>query len=193
MTDSSWLSEAEEGQTILGPDDRTGLRPTWISTRAELNQAEQTCIRRALTRLGSPTAETILDDLWLRGLHRRMFSDVWDWAGRYRQTQTNLGVEPTIVAMLVRDLVRDALAWPDEGVVIAVRFHHRLLVIHPFVNGNGRHARIAAGALSRALHGPALGWGIGLRDPELARRRYLAALRHADAGDLGPLIEIATT
>lgn len=192
MTDSSWLSEAEDGQTALDPDERIGLRPTWVSTRAELNQVEQTSIMRALSRLGQPTVDEILDDLWLRRLHSRMFGDIWSWAGRYRLTQTNLGVGPALIAPRLKDLVRDAQTWPDDPLVVAVRFRHLLLVIHPFVNGNGRHARIAASGLSRALGGPELGWGIGLADPAAARARYLAALRDADDGDLGPLVDVAT-
>lgn len=193
MTDSEALWDFEDGQTLLDPDDRVGLRQTWISTRADLNVAEQANILRALTRIGRPSAATILDDLWLKELHQRMFGEVWDWAGRYRRTLTNLGVEPHLIAARMRDLVLDAVAWQDEPLLVAVRFHHRLVVIHPFVNGNGRHGRAAATSLSRALDGPPLTWGIHLGEPANARRRYLEALRQADAGDIEPLVEFSTS
>ena len=193
MSSRGPIWDARDGQTALDPDDRIGLRQTWISTRADLDIAEQSNIRRALTGLGRPSAAVILDDLWLRDLHHRMFGEVWEWAGRYRRTLTNLGVEPHHIGPQVRDLVLDATAWRDDPVTVAARFHHRLVVIHPFVNGNGRHARIAAAALSRAHGGPALSWGIELGDTGVARRRYLDALRAADAGDLGPLVDFSTT
>jgi Fic-DOC domain mobile mystery protein B len=185
-----WSEEADDGQTVLDPDERVGLRQTWVSTRADLNSAEQENIRRALGRIGNPSAETILDDLWLTELHQRMFGDVWRWAGRYRRTLTNLGVEPGLIAPMVHDLVLDARAWPDDAITTAARFHHRLVAIHPFVNGNGRLARAAATCLSRALAGPDLTWGMGLGDAIVARRRYLDALRQADHGDLAALIDV---
>ena len=192
MSEPDWAEAVDDGQTILGPDDRVGLRQTWVSTRSDLNAAEQANIRRALSRVGRPPADRILDDLWLRDLHRRMFGDVWTWAGRYRQTLTNLGVEPHLIAPMMRDLVRDARAWPDDVTTVVARFHHRLVAIHPFVNGNGRMARAAATALSSALDGPDLTWGMQLADPRIARHRYLDALRRADDGDLAALIEVLT-
>ena len=193
VTDPEELWESVDGQTLLDPDDRVGLRQTWISTRADLNVAEQANIRRALTRIGRPSAATILDDLWLRDLHQRMFGEVWHWAGKYRRTLTNLGVEPHLIAPRMRDLVLDAIAWQDEPVLVAVRFHHRLVVIHPFVNGNGRHGRAAATSLSRSLDGPALTWGMHLGEPASARRHYLEALRRADSGDIEPLVDFSTS
>ena len=193
MSDAGDVWGFDDGQTFLDPDDRVGLRQTWVTTRADLNIAEQANFRRALTRVGQPSAKTILDDLWLRDLHRRMFGDVWGWAGRYRRTLTNLGVEPQLIAPQVRGLVLDAGAWRDDPLTVAVRFHHRLVVVHPFVNGNGRHARAVAATLSRALDGPTLTWGLELGDPSIARVRYLDVLRRADAGDLEPLIGFSTT
>lgn len=192
MSDSVWAVAGVDGQTVLDPDERAGLRATWVSTRADLNAAEQANIRRALGRIGSPSASVILDDLWLREFHRRMFGEVWTWAGRYRRTQTNLGIEADLIATAVRDLVKDARAWLDGPVVVSATFHHRLVMIHPFVNGNGRHARAAASSLCRALGGPELTWGLTLGDARAARRDYLAALRRADAGDLAPLVAFVT-
>jgi Fic-DOC domain mobile mystery protein B len=139
----------------------------------------------------------LLDDLWLKQLHRRMFAGVWGWAGKYRTTERNIGVDSRQVAVSVRDLVADAAVWfrtEEYPVAATARFHHRLVWIHPFPNGNGRHARLAADLCLRSLDLPALTWGRNLRlsAPEV-RRRYIDALRAADAGDLMPLVAFVTT
>lgn len=120
-----------------------------------------------------------------------MFGDVWAWAGTYRQLETSIGIDPTQIAVCVRDLVADARIWAehDEPLRVAFRFHHRLVSIHPFPHGNGRHARQAADYLVEALEQPAFTWGAvsGAGGVGEVRRRYLAALRKADRDDLGPL------
>lgn len=175
------LLPSGEGRTPL--DDVDGLRLTYITTRAELNEAEQANIIRALDR-PTPTVNALLDDLYLRNLHRAMFSDVWTWAGTYRTLLTTPGIDPTEIASAVRDLVADATLWargPETADRVAVRFHHRLVSIHPFPNGNGRHARHAADLLLVALGEPPFTWGLHLEvsTAEL-RARYLETLRRAD-------------
>lgn len=190
------LTDDGPGQTLLGPDDRRGLKPTWVRTRHDLNEAEQANIIRALSRMRPPAKESILDDLWLRELHRMMFGEVWSWAGSYRTRQTNLGIDPDQVAPAVRNLAEDARLWSSQeadATVVGARFHHRLTLIHPFPNGNGRHARAAASFLVQALAGPRLSWGRGYGDTNLARTRYLGALRAADRGDLEPLVAFVTS
>ena len=125
-----------------------------------------------------------------------MFSDVWGWAGRYRTSDTNIGIESMYIAAAVRDVTDDATAWvehetyePDE---LAVRFHHRLVAIHPFVNGNGRHSRISADLLITNLGCDAFSWGSNLGvSTEQLRQHYLAALRAADAGEIDDLVTFA--
>jgi Fic-DOC domain mobile mystery protein B len=173
-----------DGHTELSDDESAELIPTYISTRRELFAAEERNIADGTLELRPPTA-TVLDDLYLRDLHRRMFSDVWKWAGRYRARETNLGVAPEAIATAVRSLVEDARAWVADDAferdALAVRFHHQLVSIHPFVNGNGRHARIAADLLVRSLGGPAFTWGRSLDLPtDELRKRYHRALRRAD-------------
>jgi len=184
-----------DGDTELSDDDRVGLIPSYISTRAELNDAEQRNIADALLRR-PPTIEHLLDDRYLRDLHRAMFGDVWRWAGRYRQRETNIGIDPIRITTEVRTLVGDVRAWIDhrtfEADEIGVRFHHRLVVIHPFPNGNGRHSRASADYLAAALGGGPYSWGSGLGvDTQELRARYLAALRSADRDDLSALITFA--
>ncbi|MFO7699155.1 MAG: mobile mystery protein B [Acidimicrobiia bacterium] len=185
------------GQTPLSAEDLDGLLLAYISTRGELHEAEQRAIARALVR-ERPTLDALLDDGYLRDLHRRMFADVWEWAGRYRRTETSIGVAPEAIAASVRDVVRDVRAWIEASTYgadeIAVRFHHRLVSVHPFRNGNGRHSRIAADLLVVELGEQRLTWGSDLDVPtDELRRRYLSALRTADTGDLGPLVSFART
>lgn len=189
------LLPAGDGHTDLGEDERDRLRPSYIATRGDLFEAEQRNIAEALRRR-APSVEDLLDDLYLRRLHRSMLGDVWDWAGRYRQTETNIGVAPPQIAAAVRALVEDVRAWVTHDVYepheIAVRFHHRLVAIHPFRNGNGRLSRIAADYLVAALGGVRFTWGSGSDlDTEALRAAYLHALRQADNGDFGALVAFA--
>ncbi len=186
-----------DGQTPLVTGDLNGLIPAYISTRGELFEAEQHSIARALVG-EHPTSQALLDDAYLRNLHRRMFAGVWEWAGRYRRTETNIGVAPEAIAGAVRNVVADARVWIDHATYgpdeIAVRFHHRLVSVHPFVNGNGRHSRIAADLLVVELGQPRFTWGSDLEvATDELRGRYLSALRSADRGDVDPIVAFART
>jgi Fic-DOC domain mobile mystery protein B len=189
MTDA--LLPIGDGHTELTDEDRQGLIPTYIATRGELFEAEQLNITDAV--LGRhPTTAELLDDLYLRELHKAMFGDVWKWAGRYRQRETNIGVDPTTIAVAVRQLVDDANSWIEHAAFApaesAIRFHHRLVHIHPFPNGNGRHGRIACDLLVAALDQAPFTWGAGLAvDTEELGRRYVSALRRAGAGEISDL------
>jgi len=173
-----------DGHTLLTDDDRRGLLLTYITTRGELNEAEQANIVSALGR-PSPTVEVLLDDFYLRELHKAMFSQVWSWAGRYRTLETNIGVDPIQIMTSVSDLVADAAMWitGSEPVDrVAVRFHQRLVSIHPFPNGNGRHARLATDLLLVAVGTEPFSWGAGFgATTEELRGQYFQALRRADA------------
>ena len=183
--------------TQLTDEDRDGLIPTYISTRGELYEAEQKSIAEALLRK-APTAKQVLDDKYLRELHKSMFGQVWKWAGKYRPRETNIGIEPNAIASEVRKLTQDTAAWIEyetyEQIEIVVRFHHRLVAIHPFPNGNGRFGRIAANMLSVALGGENLSWGshLDVDTPEL-RNRYLQALHASDEGDMTQLMDFASS
>jgi Fic-DOC domain mobile mystery protein B len=185
-----------DGHTELSEDDRHGLIPAYIATRGDLFDAEQRNIANALLRRRPPTPAQLLDEQYLRRLHRAMFREVWAWAGRYRTHETNIGIAPHRIATDVALMLGDARAWiehdtyvPDE---LAVRFHHRLVAIHPFPNGNGRHGRVAADYLIRGLGGRAFSWGArsDLETPGL-RLAYRRALEQADAGDVTALIDFA--
>ena len=193
MTDG--LIPVGEGHTELSDEDRDGLIPTYIATRGELFAAEQRNIGEAMLRR-PPTLAELLDDAYLRRLHKAMFGQVWTWAGRFRRRETNIGIDPVEIAVAVRTLVDDAKTWiehetygPDE---LAVRFHHRLVQIHPFPNGNGRHGRIAADHLVSALGRDRFTWGseLALGTDDL-RRAYRSALQQADHGDVEELLRFA--
>lgn len=174
------------GSTPLEPDEQQGLIPTWIATRGDLNSAEQANIAAATGWVrGRRWQPRDITQERLKDLHRRMFADVWRWAGTYRRRDTDIGVAwfeiPEAVEVLVSDVhAQIGGTWsPDE---VAVRFHHRLVSIHPFANGNGRHARLAADVLVEALGEDRFSWGAGaqLADAGVARDEYLTALRAAD-------------
>ncbi len=200
------LFQEPEGATPIEADDARGLIPTWIATRDELNAAEQENIAKALAWASSSSRMSSLSALLkedaMLELHKRMFGEVWRWAGTYRRHDTNIGACWPYVPTRVRELLADVAAqtadvgrlpWPADE--LAVRFHHRLVAIHPFPNGNGRHARLAADLLAAALGEPPFSWGSGsegLNAPGQARHDYLSALRKADSSfEYGPLLDFA--
>ena len=182
------------GATPLDPDESAGLVPGHIATREQLDEWEADNIlagERWADRAAGRRA--ILDDAFVRELHRRMFDRTWKWAGTYRAIEKNIGVAPERIAVEVRDLLEDTKARLSGKVApldeIGARFHHRLVSIHPFANGNGRHARLMTDLLLAANGAAPFTWGQGdLVHAGEVRERYLAALRAADARDFAPLI-----
>ena len=189
------LFEAPDDATPLTPDERKGLIPSDITYRRELNQAEQENIARAQDWALSRRRD-VLTEKFVKDLHSHMFGDVWRWAGQFRTSERNIGIPYHKISMALRDLLADAKAWiehraypPDE---IAIRFHHRLVQIHPFPNGNGRHARLMADLLVMGLGRERLTWGsANLQGAGKVRKRYIDALKAADNHDLGPLRSFA--
>jgi Fic-DOC domain mobile mystery protein B len=196
------LTEPTPGATPLDEDDLAGLIPSWVTTRADLDAAENDGIQRAVLWLFSPRVRYTIDDLltvaFADRLHERMFGSVWRWAGRRRQRVTNIGVEPQQITTKLRDLFDDATYWhthDDAGftpIDIAARLHHRLVAVHPYTNGNGRHSRLMADAYLHRRGLPPFEWGgLDLDAATESRARYIATLRAADAGDYAPLIGFA--
>lgn len=187
------FDEDDEANTPLTAEEREQLIPTYITLRSELNEAEQINIAQANRWLGRMRKRDVLDDGFLRELHKRMFGDVWKWAGQYRLTPRNIGIDAYRIPVEVRQLVDDVRFWienetyaPDE---IAVRFSHRLVSIHPFPNGNGRHSRMAGDLLVMQLGQPRFTWGRqSLVDAGQTRKAYVTALQAADAGDVVALL-----
>jgi Fic-DOC domain mobile mystery protein B len=196
MTD---LFQEPNDATPLAPEERAGLLQAWITNRQDLNEAEEANIidgaAWARRRRGQKPADLLTED-FAKTLHKQMLGDVWNWAGTYRQTERNIGIDAFRIPAEMAVLLDDVRFWvghetypPDE---IAVRLHHRLVAIHPFPNGNGRHARLMADLLIERLGGEPFSWGGGsLADVGTLRARYVAALQAADNHDIGPLMEFA--
>jgi len=185
----------DNANTPLTAEEHERIIPSYITLRHELNEAEQINIGEALRWAGSRRRD-ILDRDFLSELHRRMFGDVWHWAGQYRTTERNIGVEAYRIAMDVQQAVDDARYWvehatyqPDE---IAVRLSHRLVAIHPFPNGNGRFSRLVGDLLARQFGQPPFTWGsVSLVNAGETRARYVEALQAADNHDIRPLLTFA--
>jgi len=192
------LFREPDGATPLGPGEREGLLQSWITTRNDLNEAEQENILKGAAwarRAGRAVARLLTVDFALL-LHRRMFGEVWRWAGTYRLTERNIGIAVHRIPSETPPPFDDARYWVDHATYppdeIAVRLHHRLVAIHPFPNGNGRHARLMADLLLERLEGQTFSWGGGsLTDVGALRAAYVAALRAADNHDVAPLVRFA--
>jgi Fic-DOC domain mobile mystery protein B len=189
------FDSGDEAATPLEPDERRQLIPTYITTRAQLNEAEQIGISEA-DAWAFTRKRDVLTEKFLLNLHKRMFGKVWTWAGTLRKSERNIGVAAYRISTELRTTLDDVRYWtehqtcsPDE---IAVRFHHRLVWVHPFPNGNGRHARLAADLLAVALGRPRFSWGsTSLVEAASTRAQYVAALKAADGHDIEPLMKFA--
>lgn len=188
-----------EGQTPLEEDEREGLHFASISTRGELDELEQQNIEEAIqwTLQRSFKREFIFSEEFIHLLHQKMFGKVWKWAGKYRTTNKNIGKDKSELPIEVKYLLDDALYWlahntysPDE---IAIRFKHRLVSIHCFPNGNGRHSRLIADIIvEKIFQQPVFTWGAN-QPPEQGdvRVNYLKAMKAADQGDFTLLLAFA--
>ncbi|MGE0623801.1 MAG: mobile mystery protein B [Pseudomonadales bacterium] len=191
MSDSTLPQE--EGATPLDDEDREGLKLSYVTTRSDLNAAEQQNILEA-QRWARRRRRSVLSRDFLNDLHERMFGDVWTWAGTYRKTGKNIGIDPIHIQTELQELLDNVSYWmehntypPDE---IAARFHHKLVYIHPYPNGNGRHARLATDLLLEEMGQKPFTWGrTDLRDTGDVRKGYVDALRAADAHDIRPLLK----
>ncbi len=187
--------EYPEGATPIDPDELEGLKFKHVTTREELDHLEQGNIQDGLVWLQRSKETDILNEGFVRELHKRLFGDVWNWAGTFRQTEKSIGIDPIQISVQLRILLDDARYWVEndtyEPLELAVRFHHRLVYIHLFPNGNGRHARIMADALlMKVLKRDPIDWtaGYDLQEMNERREQYILALRAADAGDIEPLM-----
>jgi Fic-DOC domain mobile mystery protein B len=190
--------EYPEGATPLDPNELGGLKHKHISTQGELDELEQANIVAGLRWLARTRRKDILSDDFAIELHRQLFGGVWSWAGAFRQTGKNIGVYPIHISIQLRGLMDDARYWADNGtyspIEAAVRLHHRLVFIHPFSNGNGRHARIMADTVLAKIYGvDTIDWTAGFDLQKMSERRkiYIAALKAADNHDLGSLLAFA--
>ena len=188
-----------EGQTPLDEDEKRDLIPTLI-TREDLDAFEQENIleaRKWIMQKSVLAKQDIFTEKFILNLHKRMYGHVWKWAGTYRKSNKNIGIEYYLVPTDLRQLLDDATYWLEHETYsitdLAVIFHHRLVKIHLFPNGNGRHARLCADVIVAKYGGDKLTWGgnSDLTKPDDIRKAYIAALREADAGNYDPLLAFA--
>jgi Fic-DOC domain mobile mystery protein B len=184
------------GATPLTPDELRGLKARHLTTRGELNELEGENIIEGLTWLDRrPESFDSLTDTSAREIHKRLFGQVWNWAGVYRLTEKNIGVPVWQISTELRTCLDDARYWREHGTYdpleATARFHHKLVWVHPFANGNGRWARIMAEAYLATIDPDIfLDWSGGgsLTTGSDHRARYIAGLRAADAYEFEPLI-----
>ncbi len=187
--------EYPAGATPIDPDEMEGLKIKHITTREELNRFEQDNINEALQWLAKRRKGDILTEKFVRALHQKMFGKVWRWAGSFRKSGKNIGVDWHRISTELHTLLQDVRYWIDRktypGDEIAVRFHHRLVWIHLFANGNGRHARLMTDVLLKeVLKQKPFTWNINTMDHEdKVRDLYLKALRQADNRDYTALLD----
>jgi Fic-DOC domain mobile mystery protein B len=188
-----------EGQTPLDEDEKEGLLIPTITTRGELDEFEQLGVEKANEWLLIKrfSINKILKEDFVKDLHKRMFNDIWRWAGEFRSTNKNIGVDKFMIGIELKNLFEDCIYWIENKTFsedeIAVRLSHRMVLIHPFANGNGRHSRLMADILiSKGFGNSYFTWGsVNLTREGEARTKYLEALRAADQNDYKPLIEFA--
>ena len=186
--------ETLPGETPL--DDISGLLVSGITTRAQLNKIEAENIRKPLVKYlaAKPTRAARFDLPWLLQLHNEMFCDVWEWAGKVRTKETNIGVMPQEIEISLISLVADLKFWEEQGTDLieqAVMLHHRSVLIHPFQNGNGRWARLLANIWLRLHdHSPTAWPEATIGTTSVIRDEYLAAIKKADEGDYTQLLTL---
>ena len=185
--------EYAPGATPIDLEEAAGLIPAHLTLQRELNEYEEANILEATEWLFARRRGDPLDERFIHDVHGRMFNQTWKWAGQPRSSDKNLGVHWVEIATHLRQILGDVRtqiecrAYPPME--IAARYHHRLVAVHVFPNGNGRHARLMADLLLTDLVGHYFEWGRGsLVEANELRTRYIAALRSADSGDVRPLL-----
>ena len=189
--------EYAPGATPIDPDEALGLIPAHIKTQAELNAWEELNIVEGADWIGRQKIIQSLNEGLVRELHKRMFNQTWQWAGTFRKSAKSIGIDWTQIAVALKNLLDNTAhqienkALPIDEIVVG--FHHRLVLIHAFPNGNGRHARLIADALIVSLGGKRFSWGgnTTIATPGLTRQNYLSALREADQGNIAPLMQFS--
>ena len=189
----------KDGQTPLDEEEKEGLKIKSITTQGELDEFEQLNIEKAVewTIHTNLKPERILTEKFIKDLHKRMYGDVWKWAGEFRKTAKNIGIKWTQIGIELKTLIDDTKYWienktysPEE---IAIRFKHRIVAIHCFPNGNGRHSRMMADIIIESIFGKEIfSWHkSNMVKADEKRKEYITALKEADNGNIKPLIKFA--
>lgn len=193
------MGDHHDGQTHLDPEESRDLIPS-IITREDLNTFEQENILEAqiwAMQTRNLQSMDVFSEVFLCSLHKRMFGKIWKWAGLYRKSNKNIGVDYIKISIELKKLLDDLRYWFYNSIFSvserAVMFHHRLVKIHLFTNGNGRHARLCADIIVAKHQGKKLTWGsnYNLVKSDIIRKSYIDALREADKGSYKALFEFA--
>jgi Fic-DOC domain mobile mystery protein B len=187
------------GQTPLSEEEQDGLKILSITTREELDEFEQLNIEKAIQwTIGKKIkSDELLSEQFIKDLHRRMYGEVWKWAGSFRNSEKNLGIKSFLIPIQLKQLLDNAAYWYENNIFLpdemAIRFKHELVSIHCFPNGNGRHSRLMADLIMEKIYGePILTWGrSNLVKSSDKRKAYIKAIKMADNHDLQPLISFA--
>ncbi len=188
-----------DGQTPIDEDEKAGLLIPTIATRGELDEFEQQNIENAFLWVAGRSfkQEVVFTEEFILSVHKRMYKDVWTWAGEFRKSEKNLGIEYWKISVQLKQLLDNARYWyendtypPDE---MALRFKHLLVSIHCFSNGNGRHSRLMADIIIEKLYKkPLFSWGAAnISKASDTRNEYLKAVKAADNGDYSLLLAFA--
>jgi len=188
-----------DGQTPLNEEEKEGLKIKSITTQNELDEFEQLNIEKAIewTMRVRLKPEKILSEKFIKELHKKMYGDVWKWAGKFRKSDKNIGIKWPLIEIEVRNLIDDTKYWVENKTYpaneIAIRFKHRIVAIHCFANGNGRHSRIMADIIIEAIFGKEIfSWQkSNMVKADETRKSYIMALRDADNGNIKPLVNFA--
>jgi len=186
--------EYPDGATPINADETEGLLLTHITTRAELDRWEQDNINEALSWIEERKPKDILNEPFMKLLHKKMFCNLWKWAGNFRQSKKSIGVPWYRISVDLKQLCDDVKYWIENKTFsedeTAARFHHRLVSIHLFPNGNGRHARLMADILlENVLNKAPFTWGsANLIVSRVDRKKYIESLVAADRNDYEPLL-----
>lgn len=189
----------KDGQTPLDESEKGGLKIRTITTQGELDEFEQLNIEKAIewTISTKLRPDIILTEKFIKDLHKKMYGDVWKWAGQFRKTEKNIGISWTQIGVELKNLLDDTKYWveyktypPEE---IAIRFKHRIVSIHCFPNGNGRHSRMIADIIMESIFAKEVfTWHqSNMVKANETRKAYINALISADNGNITPLIEFA--
>jgi Fic-DOC domain mobile mystery protein B len=188
-----------DGQTPLDEEEKEGLKIKSITTQQELDEFEQLNIEKAVewTIRANLKSEKILTEKFIKDLHKKMYGDVWKWAGEFRMTDKNIGIKWTQIGIELKNLIDDTKYWLENKTYppkeIAIRFKHSIVTIHCFPNGNGRHSRMMADIIIESIFGKEIfSWHkSNMVRADETRKEYIIALREADNGNIKPLIKFA--
>ena len=191
--------EYTDGQTPLDEDEKEGLKIKAITTQKELDEFEQLNIEKAIewTIHANLNLEKILSEKFIKNLHKKMYGDVWKWAGEFRKSDKNIGIKWTQIGIELKNLIDGAKYWienktysPEE---ISIRFKHKIVAIRCFPNGNGRHSRMLADIIMESIFGEKIfTWHqSNMVKADETRKLYISTLKEADNGNIKPLIEFA--